>query len=369
MALAQNVWMVLPAITLASASLCLLLIPVAVKLGWVDQPGPRKLHLEATPMVGGLAVFLALLAGMTLTSAFDLTVGSFFLVLIIAAASLLVTGMVDDVRNLSSTLRFLMQAAACLVMILYGSTQLTDFGQLFGAGVLELHWFSVPITVFAALGVINSFNLVDGLDGLAGTLFLVAAGGMALFAAAGGADTMLWFLLVSMCAVLGFVFLNARFPWNDRARIFLGDAGSLMLGFLLAWSFIRLGNGPGRVFMPMTAVWLFAVPLLDTSTLIWQRWREGKSAFSADQNHLHHAFLRAGYSVEQTWLIISAMAILLAAVGIVFEFSRIPNWLSFYAFMCVAFTYYFYLKHCWASQRFLGRHFIHHDFEIEEGYA
>jgi len=119
----------------------------------------------------------------------------------------------------------------------------------------------------------------------------------------------------------------------------------------------------------MTAVWLFAVPLLDTSTLIWRRWREGRSAFSADQNHLHHAFLRAGYSVEQTWVRMALLAVALAVFGIGFEMSRLPEWLSFYTFMTVAFMYYFYLKHSWATQRFLGRHFIHHDFIIEDRYS
>jgi UDP-GlcNAc:undecaprenyl-phosphate GlcNAc-1-phosphate transferase len=80
---------------------------------------------------------------------------------------------------------------------------------------------------------------------------------------------------------------------------------------------------------------------------------------------LHHAFLRAGFSVGQAWLGITLLAVILAGIGIGFEVSRLPEWLSFYAFMLVAFSYYFYMKHSWGSQRFLGRHFIHHDFEIE----
>ena len=115
----------------------------------------------------------------------------------------------------------------------------------------------------------------------------------------------------------------------------------------------------------MTAVWFFAVPLLDTTSLIWRRWRAGRSAFAADQNHLHHAFLRAGFSVESTWAMITLAAVIFATIGIGFELSRLPEWVSFYSFMVVAFVYYFYLKHSWLSQKFLGRHFIHHDFSIE----
>ena len=114
----------------------------------------------------------------------------------------------------------------------------------------------------------------------------------------------------------------------------------------------------------MTAVWLLAVPLLDTSTLMWRRWRDGRSAFSADQNHLHHAFLRAGFSVGQTWASMTLLAIALAAVGILFEISGVPEYVSFWTFMVVAFGYYAYLRRSWETQRFLTRNFIYNDFEV-----
>jgi UDP-GlcNAc:undecaprenyl-phosphate GlcNAc-1-phosphate transferase len=347
------------------ASAWLLLIPLARKAGWVDHPGGRKLHLDATPLVGGVAIFLALAAGFAMSPIPTIDYDLFCLVVIACAAALLLTGLVDDLYNLSATLRFLLQVGICLLMVKFGHTRLEDLGSLFSGDVLELGWMAVPITVFAAMGVINSFNLIDGMDGLSSTFFLVAAGGMALFATS---VAILWLLIIAIGAVLGFMLLNARLPWNEKARVFLGDAGSLMLGFILAWCFIRLGNGPDQVFMPMTAVWLFAVPLLDASCLIWRRWGEGRSAFAADQNHLHHAFSRAVSAWSKpgcAWLCCSRPG----GFGIGFEMSKLPEWLSFYTFMAVAFMYYFYLKHSWASQRFLGRHFIHHDFILEEGYT
>lgn len=367
--LAHYSWLLLPLATLATAAIAWLLIPVARKTGWVDHPGERKVHDDAVPLVGGVAVYLSFAAAITLSPVPELEIGPFYLPLLAGAAALLLTGLVDDLRNLSPTLRFLLQVGICALMIRFTGVQLNDFGQLFSGNVLSLGGVAIPITVFAAMGVINSFNLIDGMDGLSGTLFLIATAGMVLFAGLAGQFEMLWILLIAITAVLGFLLINARFPWNDRARVFLGDAGSLMLGFILAWCFIRLGSGTERAFMPMTAVWLFAVPLLDTTTLMWRRWREGRSAFSADQTHLHHAFMRAGYSVGQTWALMSLLALALALFGIGFELSRLPEWLSFYTFMLIAFIYYFYLKHSWASQCFLGRHFIHHDFTIDQGYA
>ena len=118
--------------------------------------------------------------------------------------------------------------------------------------------------------------------------------------------------------------------------------------------------------MPMTAVWLVAVPLLDTTTLMWRRWRSGKSAFAADQYHLHHAFLRAGYGVGETWVAMTLLALVLAGVGVIFEVFAVVEYVSFYVFMIFAFVYYFYMKRAWEKQRFLGRDFIYHDFTVEE---
>lgn len=367
--LVQQPWLVLPLATLLSACLVWLLIPLAFKAGWVDQPGDRKVHNAATPLVGGVAIYLALVVFVCLSPIPTLAISPFYLVLLLGTLALLFTGLVDDLRTLSPTTRFLLQIAICLLMICFADLRLNDFGQLFSYKVLELGILAIPLTIFAAMGVINSFNMIDGLDGLSGTIFLVAASGMALFAGNAGDRIVFWLLLIAIATVLGFLLLNARFPWNDKARVFLGDAGTLALGFLLAWCFIRLGSGDSRAFMPMTAVWLFAVPLLDTTTLMWTRWRNGRSPFDADQNHLHHAFLRAGFSVRQTWALMSLLALMLAAFGMGFELTQLPAWLSFYTFMAVAFVYYFYLKHSWASQRFLGRHFIHHDFTIDEDFA
>jgi UDP-GlcNAc:undecaprenyl-phosphate GlcNAc-1-phosphate transferase len=279
-----------------------------------------------------------------------------------------VIGLLDDFRDLPAAPRFLVQMAACLVVIVWADVRLDDFGRLLWNDVLELGWLSVPVTVFAALGVINSFNLIDGMDGLAGGIFLVAAAGMALFAGLAGQVQILQLLLLAMAAVAGFLLLNARSRWNARARIFMGDSGSMLLGFLLAWCFIALGNDraylAGRAFMPITAVWLFAVPLLDTTTQIWRRWRAGLPVFGADQHHLHHAFLRAGYTTGETWTNITLLALALAGAGVLLEISGAPDYLSFWLFLAFAVVYKVYMQRTWAQQRFLGRHFIYNERDV-----
>jgi len=339
--------------TIAAAALCvvfsLALMPLARRLGWMDQPLGRKAHGHPTPLVGGVAVFLACWLVLGLAAPPGLAP------LLAAAAVVLVSGLVDDRWPQSAWLRFVVQAAACLVMIWYGNVELHDFGRLFWDRGQGLGPLAVPVTVFAALGVINAMNMIDGLDGLCGSVFLVCCGAMAFLAARAGQGQAVFLLLTAGGAVLGFLALNARLPWNPRARVFLGDSGSALLGFFLAWLFIDLGNGPDRAFAPMTAVWIIGVPLYDTSYLIYSRWRLGQSAFAADQQHLHHAFLRAGFSVRTAWLGVVGLCAASALAGILSELWRVPEYWRFYAYIAVGLIYVHTLRRTWRTGRFLGR--------------
>jgi UDP-GlcNAc:undecaprenyl-phosphate GlcNAc-1-phosphate transferase len=348
--------------TVVSAGLCLALIPLARRVGLVDIPGARKVHAEPTPLTGGPALLIT--SGLML---FFMARGNPFIQgLAIGGLLMFVIGLIDDYRPLSARIRFLVQIVACMVIIVYADVRLDDFGRLLWDSSLTLGWLSIPITIFAALGVINSFNMIDGMDGVSGSVFLVAAAGMAMLAGMALQVKIHMLLLVACSAVLGYLLLNARLPWNQKARVFMGDSGSQFLGFFLAWCFIALGsdhNEAGqRAFMPMTAVWLFAVPLLDTTTVMWRRWLAGSSPLAADQHHFHHAFLRAGFTVRQTWLAITGLAILLAVIGLVFEMAGAPDYYSFWTFLAVAVIFQAYIKSSWRLQRFLGRDFIYNEF-------
>ncbi len=339
---------------LATALLGLCLLPLARRTGWLDQPDARKVHAAPTPLAGGLAIFLVFF-GLGVATGIDLA--PFF----VASLIVLLTGLVDDRWPLSAVTRFVAQGAACCVMVFWGGVMLNDFGQLFGPFTLSLGWFAVPVTVFAALGVINAFNMIDGLDGLSGSVFLVAVTAVASLALSGGRPDALPLLALMGGCVAGFLLLNARLPWNPKARTFLGDSGSVLLGFWLAWLFVDLGNGSRagveRAFAPMTAVWIIGVPLLDTTRLMRNRWKAGKSAFEADRHHLHHAFLAAGFSVGQAWWGIVGLSAAFAAVGVAFEWLGVPEWARFYVFIAVGFVYLRVMKKAWSEGRFLGRDF------------
>lgn len=334
-----------------SLVLCIILTPIAKKIGLLDHPSSRKVHRRPVPLVGGAAIYLALLISITVCTPYVDQV----LPILIASGFMVITGMIDDRRELSPLIRFVMQILACCIMIFVSDVVLLDFGSLMWNGVLSLGWFSVPITIFAALGVINAFNMMDGIDGLSSMIFIVASIAMAWLAQRAGQDINTALLIIIAGAVCGFFLLNARLPWNKRARVFLGDSGSVFLGFFLAWQLIDLGSGDDRALVPMTAVWLLGIPLLDTTFVMIQRWRNGNSPLEADQHHLHHAFLKSGFSVTQTATAMTGLVLLTTAIGLAGQLFAWPEYLMFYGYLAFGLAYYRIMRTCWRSGRFLGR--------------
>ncbi|MBI1284679.1 MAG: undecaprenyl-phosphate alpha-N-acetylglucosaminyl 1-phosphate transferase [Thiobacillus sp.] len=332
-----------------TALLIVLLRHHAPRLGVVDVPGGRKHHHGDIPLVGGLGMFggLALIA--LLTGSFFTAQAPFF-----AAMSLLViTGFLDDRDGLSPRIRFALQAVAALIMVYGADVRLTNFGDLFGLGDVTTGRFSAPITVFAVLGVINAINMIDGVDGLAGGVSLIALLVFSAFAAAGGfLDLTLLSPLV--CAVAGFMLFNLRTPWRSHASVFMGDVGSVLLGFSLAWYAVDLAQAR-HAFTPITAIWILAIPLMDTTALMIRRVRKGRSPFSADREHLHHILLRAGFTPGQTVAIVYVLSLLLAAFGVAGWSQGVPEYMMFYSFMALFGLYYYGVHRAWKLMKQLRR--------------
>ncbi len=333
----------------------LVLMPVLTRVAWrlglLDQPGGRKAHAGAVPLVGGLVMFLAFVFGLLalpdgLTSLRPLIAGAALLVLV---------GVLDDIRELSSASRFVVQVAAALLMIWWGDVVLLDLGHLVGDYRVALGIWSVPLTAFAVVGVINALNMVDGVDGLAGSVTLVTVLAIAVLATAAGAALAVHVLLVLGVAIVVFLLFNLRLPGYARARVFMGDAGSMFLGFVLAWFLVQLSQGDGRVFSPATALWLFGLPLIDTVTMMLRRVLRGRSPFAADREHFHHVLLLAGFSHEATLVIMVAVAGVMALVGIVGQLAGVSEWLMFYGFMAVFAGYFYMILRAWRVMRFLRR--------------
>jgi UDP-GlcNAc:undecaprenyl-phosphate GlcNAc-1-phosphate transferase len=339
-----------------SVLLCFVLTPLARQFGWVDRPDSRKQHEGEIPLSGGWAIVLAVAAVMLWRGGWSepITVHGW------SALIVFLTGLVDDRRHIKVPLRFALQALALLCMIWYGDVLLYNFGKLFWDRLLGLGPLAIPITVFSALGVINAFNMIDGMDGLSGGLALIALGGMAFLAGRGGFVEEHAILLIISAAVLGFLLLNFRFPWRQRALVFLGDSGTSWLGFVMAWFFILLSqdfqvDGNFRAYAPITAIWLFGLPLMDTTYVMIRRAIVREPIFGADQRHLHHRFLRSGFTVVQTWLAMIGAAVAMALIGITGELLRWSEWWMFYGYVGLAGCYLVWMNRSRKTRRFLGR--------------
>jgi UDP-GlcNAc:undecaprenyl-phosphate GlcNAc-1-phosphate transferase len=336
-------------VSLAFAFLAGMLATIALEraagvLKLVDEPGGRKAHARPVPLVGGLAIFIALLGAGAITG-IATTAGYFLFALSIVIA----VGLWDDVTEISPRVKFAIEIVASCLMIFGAGVELTSVGDLFGWRVIGLWIFAVPLTVFAVVGVVNSINMMDGLDGLGGSIALVAFAWYAAAAAFSGLDVQYKTALIFCGAIAGFLLFNLRFPWQPQARVFLGDAGSLMIGFALGWFAIDLTQGPARSMPPIAALWVLLLPLADCVSLMTRRVMARKSPFVADSHHIHHYLLARGFSHGQTLLILVGFSILFGAVGFFGWRLGLPEAALFWPFFFGFFAYHAWIQHAWRA--------------------
>ncbi len=308
---------------------------VAPRIGLVDIPSGRKNHEGEIPLTGGIAMFLAIVSGAFLSG----TPGHIRSALLPALALMVMMGACDDLFELSARCRFVVQTLAALLMVYAGKAVIADLGDLFGEGAVRPDALSVPFTVFCVIGVINAINMLDGIDGLAGGVVFVALllFGYTALLSGNGDQAVLAFLAAS--AVLGFILFNMRSPWRSRAAVFMGDSGSMMLGFLVAWFAIDLTHRASPAFTPITAVWILAIPILDTVSLMIRRIGRGQSPFAPDREHLHHVLLRAGFTVRQAVFMIINLSLTTGLIGIGAYYAGVAEYLMFYGFMALSILY------------------------------
>jgi UDP-GlcNAc:undecaprenyl-phosphate GlcNAc-1-phosphate transferase len=283
------------------------LVRLAEPLGLVDRPNSRKLHVGHVPLVGGLSVFIGVLAGALWLGGFS----RFVHVLLGTSAALALLGALDDRYDLSVRSRLLVQTAAILTVIATTGVYIHSLGHIFGHE-LTLGWVGIPFTVVAVIGLLNAFNMMDGIDGLAGGLSLVTIGTILLYSNAaqiyGPATLMLLMgatLLPYMAANLGLI----------GRKVFLGDAGSMVLGYLFAWTLIDFSQISPAHLSPIDVLWCTALPVLDTLAVMYRRLREGKSPFKPDRGHIHHIIMGIGLGQRRTLICLVTLSAALAFFG------------------------------------------------------
>lgn len=335
----QLVYITLAAFALTLAAIYLV-SPIANKVGLVDKPCERKRHNGEIPLTGGIAIFL----GVVCTTLFVSKMPTPYHGIFAAVILLLILGIADDYRNLPAKYRLIIQFAAGLIIALGSKITLQSFGNLFSFGEISLGIFAVPVTAFCIVGVINATNMIDGIDGLAGGLSAITLATLGyLSISSGSAYSQL--ILATLGAVCGFLTLNARSPIRKHAKIFMGDSGSMVLGCIIAAMLISMSQGPHRAIRPVTALWVFAIPLMDTIGLIIRRLTKGQSPLSAGRDHIHHILQQKGLGVQQTVSTLTACALCLAAIGVLGEKYKVSEGIMFLSFATIFALYLGFIVH------------------------
>ncbi len=310
-----------------------LLAKVAERLHVVDIPEPRKVHKRPIPRVGGAAMAL----GLFVCALAFLPKDSFSNAFLLGLGIIVLFGLADDLKGLGYKSKFAGQLAAAAVVIFYGNLRIITLGNLIPSSLCLTDWASVCLTFLVIVGVTNAINLSDGLDGLAAGVCLMAFCCIAYLAYKAGMSTIL-FLSVSIAGVIfGFLRFNT-YP----ATIFMGDAGSQLLGFSGIVLALRLTQ-ESLSLSPVLPLFMFGLPILDTMTVMSQRIMEGRSPFIADSNHVHHKLMRLGLSHTEAVFAIYLVQSLLIIFALFFRSSSdwllIAGFLSFCALIVGGFSY------------------------------
>jgi len=329
--------------------------PFAKHYQLLDYPSGRKQHKGDVPLIGGFAIFFGALAGALVTFHNVANLSTFF----IAGSLLLLLGALDDRFSISVALRFFMQAVAVVFVAWTSDTWLFYLGDLIGLGEIFLPtWLAVPFTVFAVIGVINAVNMIDGIDGLAGMLSFISLISMGIFA--WGADRMseAWLALIFSVSIVPYLFCNLGACGSTR-RVFMGDAGSMLLGFVIAWLAIVLSqpseSGQEAAFAPVTAIWLFLIPIADTLSVMLRRILKGRSPFIADRQHLHHVVQRMGYQDRHALLFVVVLSVFFLGIGFWMEFSAVSEHYRFLGFLAFFAVFFLILVRVWVVTKLFSR--------------
>ncbi len=324
---------------------------VAKKVGLVDKPNYRKRHQGLIPLVGGISVYAGICFAFFITD-YQIAHGALYL----GCAGLLVfVGALDDRFDISVKIRAFVQAVVAVAMMVYAGLILKNLGHIIGPWEMILGPFGYPITLFAVWAAINAFNMVDGIDGLLGGLSSVSFGAMGVVMYMGGHMELALWCFAMIAATLPYILLNLGI-FGPRYKVFMGDAGSTLIGFTVIWILLQSTQGLTHPMTPVTALWLIAIPLMDMIAIMYRRLRKGMSPFSPDRQHIHHLIMRAGFSSRQAFVLITLAAALLAAVGVIGEhLGFVPEWLMLLLFL-LAFLFYGYcIKRAWRVARLLKR--------------
>lgn len=344
----------LPAIAaFLSAGAVLILRPLATRGGLLDHPGGRKRHEGSTPLVGGIAILIAIWIS---TSMFVRGYDQ-YTALYVGLTLLGLVGLFDDLNGIPPLGKLAFQFTAAILMTSWGEVYLHSLGDLLDKRDVILYAWGIPLTLLAVLAVVNAINMMDGMDGLAGGLSFIVFGWFAWLANDIGNPGAFRICLLVCGALAGFLLFNMPSPLRRRL-VFLGDAGSLLLGYGISWFSVELSQkeyNPGGHVPPVVMLWVVGLILIDLLAVVLRRAIQGKNPLAADRTHLHHLLLRVGLSSKQAvWFLLTGN-FLLGLVGVVAWKQGVRESILFVAFLLLTGLHLLIMKRAWVVIRWVRR--------------
>ena len=302
---------------------------LAIKIGAVDKPNARKVHTRIMPRMGGLAIYVSFFVVLFLSHSMTKELLGLFL----GGTVLVIVGIIDDMKDIPAKVKLCGQIVAACIVVVFG-VRVNFMTNIFHGDTFFLSVFSIPVTIIWIVAIINAVNLIDGLDGLAAGISIIAATTMAVAGYASGQTEMASMAMILIGATLGFLRYNFH-----PAKIFMGDTGSMFLGYNLA-VFAVLGVAKSFTMLSLvTPILVLAIPILDTLFAIIRRKMNHKPIFKPDKHHLHHCLLNYGFSHRNTVLIIYAVSAVLALCGLIMTYLNSTQGILLLAVLSVVIIY------------------------------
>jgi UDP-GlcNAc:undecaprenyl-phosphate GlcNAc-1-phosphate transferase len=320
---------------------------MGIRLGLADRPDERKQHQNIVPLTGGIAIFLTLLLG-----TFALGTAPYSSSMIAIASLVFAVGVFDDFRHINPWLRLLIQFGAGVLLATWGGIAIHNVGNLLALGDIPLLLLTVPLTALSVAGLSNAYNMIDGIDGLAASTIALPL--LVMYALAlQSAHPMANFLLLMLVPLAVFLLFNLGPDNRLLPKIFLGDGGSVTLGFLVTASLVYFSQGEEAVILPVTALWLVTVPLMDMLATMLRRAKHGHKLMAADRLHLHHTLMDMGFSARQTLAVLVGYGVVCALLGLGLE--AIPEYLSLLCYFLLFLGHCLFVMRAVAIGDWLGR--------------
>lgn len=329
---AENFFIVI-AIYVATIFLLNILAP---RVGLIDIPTERKNHIGEVPLIGGLAFYITTLAACFITLQWLDVVTQLFL---FSCGLIVLLGAIDDYKGLSIKLRLAAQFSISCLIIFFADTYIHSLGDILGLGAIDIRAWGILFTFVATLSLINAFNMIDGIDGLAGGLALNTYFCIAILFTTHGGSERPELPMILATGILPFIFFNLGVVPGPIKKIFLGDAGSMFIGLSIIWLFALGTQGVSVAFRPVTALWLVAIPLWDMTAIVYRRIRNRVSPFAASHDHLHHKLMHIGLSSKQALCTILMLSVLCSSIGMLGEYLQIAEYIMLMIYVVLFFTY------------------------------